>query len=105
MAPQGIFEYFLLFVACAASGFEQELIYRGYLVPRFERLLRSTWLAVLVAALLFGSYHLYEGVAATIIVTGIGIIYGIAFCLTRRFWPLCLAHTLHNFLLSTWLTH
>ncbi len=99
LAPQGMLGYFLLFVACAASGFEQELIYRGYLIPRFERLLPSTWLAVLVAALLFGSYHLYQGVAATIIVTGTGVIYGIAFCLTRRLWPLCVAHTLHNFLL------
>ncbi len=99
VVPQGVFDYSLLFVACIASGLQQELIYRGYLIPRFERLLRSTWLAVLLAALLFGTYHLYEGVAATIVITGTGIIYGIAFCLTRRLWPICVAHAMHNFLL------
>jgi uncharacterized protein len=100
----GVSEYALLFIACAVNASAQELIYRGYLIPRFERLLRSTWLAVLVTSVLFGSFHLYQGVASAILTTGSGLVYAIAFCMFRRLWPLCVSHALHNILVMLWIT-
>ena len=96
---EGVPECALLLAICVINTFAQELVYRGYLIPRFERLLRSTWLAVLVSAVLFGSFHLYQGVVSAIIITAGAMVYGVAFCLLRRLWPLCVAHTLNNFLL------
>jgi membrane protease YdiL (CAAX protease family) len=98
--PDGIFEFFLLAIGVAASGFSQEFIMRGYLIPRFERLLGSTVKAVLITSVLFGGYHIYQGIAAVIGDVAIGLVYAIAFCLLRRLWPLCLAHALMNFLIS-----
>ena len=97
--PGGIPAYFLLLASCVVGGFAEELVMRGYLIPRLERLLRSTWLAVLITSALFGSYHLYQGVAPAISIAMGGLVYALAFCMCRRLWPLCLAHAMHNFLL------
>jgi hypothetical protein len=69
---------------------------RGYLIPRLEQLLRSTWIAVLVSTLLFASYHVYQGAASTIIIGAMGLVYAVSFCLFRRLWPLCVAHAAWN---------
>jgi membrane protease YdiL (CAAX protease family) len=102
--PEGIVAYGLLFLACITSGFAQELIFRGYLIPRFERLLRSTWFAVLVTTALFASYHVYQGIGGTVGAAAIGFVYAVAFCLLRRLWPLCVAHALHNIVVWLWFT-
>ena len=91
--------YLLVAVVFAAGGFSEELVMRGYLIPRLERLLQSTWVAVVVTSVLFGSYHLYQGTAYAIASAVLGLFLGVAFCLTRRLWPLCAAHALYNFLL------
>jgi membrane protease YdiL (CAAX protease family) len=89
----------LTLAACLAGGFTEELAMRGYLIPRLERLLRSTWLAVLVTCLLFGSYHLYQGAGPAIALAAGSLVHAFVFCTCRRLWPLCLAHALHNFLI------
>jgi membrane protease YdiL (CAAX protease family) len=90
----------LLFVtATIVSSFSQELVYRGYLIPRFERLFRSTWLALLVTTAMFASYHAYQGANGVIGAAASGLVWAIAFCLCRRLWPLCVAHALHNVML------
>jgi membrane protease YdiL (CAAX protease family) len=102
--PDGMIDWLTLIVACIASGFTQELIFRGYLIPRFECLLRSTWVALLVTTALFASYHVYQGTSGTVGAAAIGFVYAIAFCLLRRLWPLCVAHSLHNILVWLWFT-
>jgi len=93
-APEGTAEYLLLLIACIANGFAEELVMRGYLITRLERLLGSTSAAVLVSTVLFASYHFYQGLASVIGIAAIGLVYAISFCLFRRLWPLCLAHAI-----------
>ena len=45
----------LMFVLAA---FTEEVLFRGFLQTRLEALFRSRWIAVVVAAFLFGVYHL-----------------------------------------------
>ena len=97
--PEGTAAFCLLFVACAAGGVSGELVMRGYLIPRLERLLRSSWAAVLVTSLLFVSYRLYQGVTPVVTDVAFGLVCAAWFCLLRRLWPLCLAHAIHNFIL------
>jgi membrane protease YdiL (CAAX protease family) len=94
IAPEGIPEDVLLGIACIVSGFAQELIFRGYLIPRFERLVRSTLIAVLVTTAMFASFHVYQGTVSMIGVAAVGFVYAIAFCLLRRLWPVCAAHAI-----------
>jgi membrane protease YdiL (CAAX protease family) len=95
----GISMYLLLLLVFMLNGFSEELVMRGYLIPRLEQLLKSSWAAILISAVLFASYHLYQGVPATIIIAMDGLVYGVSFYFFRRLWPLCIAHTLHNFLI------
>jgi membrane protease YdiL (CAAX protease family) len=102
--PEGMPECLLLLIGFIAMNFAEELVFRGYLIPRFERLMHSTWIAVLATTALFASYHVYYGVVGAIDAAAVGCVYAIAFCLLRRLWPLCLAHALYNILPSLHLT-
>jgi membrane protease YdiL (CAAX protease family) len=95
-APRSAGEHALLIVGIAASAFSEELIVRGYLIRRFEQLLRSTWLSVLITTVLFAGYHCYQGPGGVLSAAAAGFVYAGAFCLFRRLWPVVLAHTLHN---------
>jgi len=80
------------------NGFAEELVMRGYLIPRFERLLNSTWGSLLLTTVLFATYHCYQGPSGVVNALEFGLIYGSAFCVFRRVWPLALAHAVSNFL-------
>ena len=72
---------------------------QAYLIARLQRLLSSTWLAVVVTTALFASYHIYQGTTVMIGTAAFGFVLALAFCWFRRLWPLCLAHALWNILL------
>jgi membrane protease YdiL (CAAX protease family) len=97
--PIGITGYALLVVGNCANAFAEELVMRGYLIARFERLLPSAWQAVLISTLLFAGYHIYQGPLGAISAMVFGLVSGISFCLFRRLWPLCIAHALLNILI------
>jgi membrane protease YdiL (CAAX protease family) len=92
--PQTTPEDALLVVSSCANGFAEELVVRGYLIPRFERLLRSTWKSWLLSTALFASYHLYQGPAGVVHAVIVGLCFGGMFCLTRRLWMVVFAHAL-----------
>lgn len=98
-SPEGPLGYILLFVACIVGAFAEELVMRGYLIARLERLLTSTVAAVAIATMVFASYHLYQGLWGVIGAGANGLVYAVAFCLLRRLWPICLAHAFYNFVL------
>ncbi|WP_020471735.1 CPBP family intramembrane glutamic endopeptidase [Zavarzinella formosa] len=79
-----------------ANGFSEELVMRAYLLTRLEHLLGSRVGAVLMSALLFASYHGYQGVAGVAYTLEFGIVYGLAYLFLRRVWPLALAHAMLN---------
>lgn len=95
-APEGVAAYPLLFVSLLAAASAEELVMRGYLIPRLERLLKSTWLPALLSSALFGSYHLYYGVVPAVGLFAVGLVYATSFCFLRRLWPLCIAHAVTN---------
>jgi membrane protease YdiL (CAAX protease family) len=95
-SPLGLNEHLLSAAAIIASAFTQELLFRSYLIPRLEEWLGSTAWAILVSSLFFASMHIYQGsggVAATLLN---GLLFGAAFAITRRIWPLVAAHALWN---------
>jgi len=95
--PRTTTDYVMLLALSMAIGFSEELAMRSYLIPRFERLFRSSAKAVLLSSALFASYHLYQGSESAFSIFFIGLVYGVAFCLTRRFWPVAIAHAMHDF--------
>jgi membrane protease YdiL (CAAX protease family) len=92
-APARSADLLFLVAFAISNGFSEELAMRGYFIPRFERLLNSGWKSVVITAVLFASYHTYQGFGAIIPIFVVGIVLGIAFCLTRRLWPVVIAHS------------
>jgi membrane protease YdiL (CAAX protease family) len=73
-----------LWVALSVSaGFAEELVFRGYLFTQLRALTRSTGLALVLQALLFGVSHGYQGVRACATISMYGLLFG-ALALTRR---------------------
>jgi membrane protease YdiL (CAAX protease family) len=98
--PGGALRYGLLLTTFLMGAFAEELVFRAYLIVRFERLLGSTWAAVLVTTAMFASYHVYyQRVASVVSVAGVGLACAVSFCLLRRLWPVWLAHALYNAML------
>jgi membrane protease YdiL (CAAX protease family) len=92
-----------LLLLAISVGFSEELIARGYLIPRLERLLESTWASVIASAGVFGLLHWRSGVLSMCSAFLGGIVYGIAFAWSRRIWPVAIAHAAHD--LSVFLSH
>ena len=72
------------------------LVTRTYLITRLETLLRSRTKAVLIAAVVFSSYHAYQGWHGVVFTFLFGAIYGVAYLGIRRIWPLAVGHMLYN---------
>jgi len=105
-SPSGSRDFALLITMCLASGYVQELVMRAYLITRFEELLESTGLAILLSTVLFVFYHGYQGYGPVIEVAIFGLIQAVIFCAFRRLTPIALAHALNNIIAIgefTWL--
>ena len=92
----------LIVLRDAVSGFSEELVTRAYLITRLESLLRSRAKAVLIAAIVFSSYHAYQGLSGVVFALLFGLLFGTAYLVLRRVWPLALAHLLYNLLNDWW---
>jgi membrane protease YdiL (CAAX protease family) len=90
-------EFIILALMVIAIGVVEEFAMRGYLIPRLEKLLNSTFKSIAVSSLIFASYHLYQGIGAAIWIFFVGVAFGCAFCWLRRIWPLVIAHALMDF--------
>ena len=92
--PRGVAVYSVLVVPLTA-GVCEELVWRGYLLTRFERLLGGrTSAAVLLQALLFGLWH---GPSPSLPFSVLaGAVAGLIYAKTRRLVPLMLGHWLFD---------
>lgn len=95
--PHDPVDYLVLILLCCLIGFSEELVFRGYLIVRFEQIFKSTWHAVLLSSLLFGAIHLYQGGDGAIVETAVGLAFGLFFVRFRRLWPLVAAHALMDY--------
>ncbi len=93
---------FWLAMAWIIGGFTEEILFRGVLFARFERLLRplpfAAVLAVVLQAVLFGQQHYYyQGFAGWVATGAIGVVSGLLYLrFNRNLWPLVISHGLGN---------
>ncbi|MFD0482392.1 CPBP family intramembrane glutamic endopeptidase [Kineococcus sp. GCM10028916] len=80
-------------LAAAENGVLEEVLVAGYLLHRLAQL-GFRWLpALLVSALLRGSYHLYQGVGGFVGNVAMGLVFGWVYQKWGRTTPLVVAHT------------
>jgi membrane protease YdiL (CAAX protease family) len=99
-SPSSAIEMGICVLLCLSIGGSEEIVMRGYLIPRFESLLESTWKSVLLTTIMFASYHVYQGAWSLLWISATGIVLGCAFCFLRRLWPVVIGHAMIDLLAS-----
>jgi membrane protease YdiL (CAAX protease family) len=76
------------------AGIGEEAIVVGYLFDRLKIIGWSPWVIVVSAALLRGTYHLYQGFGGFVGNIAMGLVFGALYLRTRRLLPLITAHVI-----------
>lgn len=84
----------VLLLSAARAGITEEVIVVGYLFARLRDLGWGRWTIILSAALLRGTYHLYQGFGAFIGNFAMGVLFGWLYTRFGRVLPLVIAHTI-----------
>ncbi len=92
LLPQGALEVALWIAVCLSAGFGEEVVYRGYLQKQILALSASATAAVLGQALLFGLSHAYQGAKQVIVITPLGVVYGVLPLWRKSLRPNIIAH-------------
>ena len=76
----------------ASAGFCEEAVYRGYLQKQLQALSGSAVFALLAQAFLFGIGHAYQGYKPVVVITVLGLEYGLLSCWQRHLRSAMLSH-------------
>jgi membrane protease YdiL (CAAX protease family) len=77
LLPKSGIEVLVWAAACVTAGVCEELGFRGYVQRQLRAFTGSTALAVIGQGLVFGIFHLYQGWKNVIVISFIGILYGL----------------------------
>lgn len=84
----------VLLLSAIRAGMQEEFIVIGYLYERLSRLGWSRWTIIVSAAILRGSYHLYQGYGSFVGNAVMGIVFGWIYTRWGRLLPLVITHCL-----------
>jgi membrane protease YdiL (CAAX protease family) len=82
----------ILVFSAIRSALSEELIVVGYLFTRLRELGWNAWTIIVSAALLRGSYHLYQGIGPFMGNALMGVVFGWCYLRWGRVMPLVIAH-------------
>jgi membrane protease YdiL (CAAX protease family) len=91
--------HFLILLTCLTAGMVEELVFRGYILPRLQLLFNKTYVSVIISSVIFGLIHF--GYGTTINVIGpfiIGLVFAIHYYKYRNIKILMICHFLWDFL-------
>ncbi|ALO68608.1 CAAX protease [Arthrobacter alpinus] len=84
----------VLVLSAIRAGVLEEVILNGYLLGRLAKIGLGPWAAIVLVALLRGSYHLYQGFGPFIGNVAMGLLFGWVYKKWGRVAPLVVAHAL-----------
>ena len=94
----GVIEELLALVLVAVVALAEETIFRGYLLLRFQSVLRSTTAAVLLSSTVFAVGHGYEGSAGLVTVGVMGVAFALVYLWRGSLVAPMVMHFLQDFL-------
>ena len=101
MLPHTPLDFLMWFGVSLTAGICEEITFRGYLLQQLNAWTRRPILSIIIAGLLFGSVHLYEGLGAILPLAALAIVYGLV---VRHFKgdlrAVVIAHTLQDFVVA-----
>ena len=82
----------ILVLSALRAALQEEIIVVAYLFTRLRQLQWGKWRIILVAAVLRGSYHLYQGPGPFVGNVAMGVVFGWCYWRWGRVMPLVVAH-------------
>jgi membrane protease YdiL (CAAX protease family) len=76
LLPKSLLEIALWILLCLTAGFCEEIAFRGYLQKQFHAFTGSIAIAVILQGIVFGIAHGYQGWKNVVVITALGILYG-----------------------------
>ncbi len=99
------FAMWIVLVAIFAAGIGEELLWRGFLMDRLQRLpglSGRAWAIIGIQGALFGLPHLYQGWGGVIITGVVGLFFGwLRYNRRGNLWTLIIAHILVDVLMMS----
>src|SRR5271165_834579 len=77
LLPKSLIEILIWIATSITAGICEEMAFRGYLQKQFHALTGSVAMAVLAQGLVFGLFHAYQGWQNVIVISVLGVLYGI----------------------------
>ncbi|MGA7625843.1 MAG: CPBP family intramembrane glutamic endopeptidase [Candidatus Acidiferrales bacterium] len=96
LLPRTFLEILLWIAVSITAGFCEELAFRGYLQSQLHALSGSLAVAVIAQALVFGLAHGYQGWKAVIVISVLGVLYGLLAAWRRNLRANIMAHALSD---------
>jgi len=96
LGPQsGVSMVFFVLLSCTA-GLVEEILFRGYLQRQIGALTGNVYAGLFGSAILFGQGHGYEGTRRMVLITMLGIMFGLLAVLRKSLRPGMMAHALFD---------
>lgn len=90
----------LLIFTAITAGITEELMFRAYLIPRLQLIVKNTYVPVILSSVFFGLLHFGYGTALNVIgPILIGLIFGVHYVKYRNIKILMIAHFLWDYLI------
>lgn len=84
----------MLLLVAAQNAILEEVVMLGYVLHRFDQAGIAGWLAIAIASLVRGSYHLYQGFGGFLGNAVMGVLFGVLYRRWGRVGPFVIAHFL-----------
>jgi membrane protease YdiL (CAAX protease family) len=92
--PKVWWRFPVLLLSALQNALLEEFVVVGYLITRLRQLDVRTPVAILISALVRGSYHLYQGLGGFFGNAAMGLLFGWLYTRWGRVTPLVIAHTI-----------
>ena len=91
--------FLLLVFTCLTAGFTEELIFRGYLMPRLQLFFNNNYASIVISSLLFGLMHISYGTVFQVLgPIMIGLVFAIHYQKFRNIRILIFCHFFWDFM-------
>ena len=91
--------HFLVLLTCLTAGITEELVFRGYIMPRLQLLFNKTYISVIISSVIFGLIHFGYGTALNMIGPFIiGLVFALHYYKYRNIKILIICHFLWDYI-------
>lgn len=90
--------YLLIIFTCLTAGVVEELLMRGYMQPRLEKIYQNQYFGIIISALLFGILHSTYGTIGQVLVPFfIGVVFALFYKYYSNIKILIICHFMYDF--------